>query len=161
VFFVCVILIEGLNEIYLVIITIFTGVKGAIARENISSVLSFFSLEENVTYIDIREKMQDSKVVLDAVGSAISSRELYLELYERGILPCGKICNLMIDMEYQEAMNRMGYQVLITGGDTPKKNKEGDYFLFWTKKSGITILCGAYAFDLSKDINKYNKGQKL
>lgn len=140
--------------IKLEIITIFTGVKGRVAKENILNVISHFGLEKNITFIDIRDKLQTSQTVLESVGSAMPSKDLYLELYQKGILPCGKICNSVIDAEYREAMDRLDYDILITGGDTPKKNAKGKYSLFWQKKSGITILRGAYAFGLSKKANK-------
>jgi len=133
--------------------TVNTMVKGAVAEKNIEDVLSFFNLKKNHFYVDIANKIQDDPIILNITGKPMTTLDVYRICREKSILPCGKICNTMIDREYDSIVKHFGFSQIITGGDTPKKNSKGVYSLFWAKPSGVTIIRGAYAFALSKSIN--------
>lgn len=139
--------------IELIIFTLKHGVKGVIAEKNIEDVLNFLGLKDDHFYLDISNKLQNDPKILAITGQPMKMLEVYKTCRERGILPCGKICNAMFDKSYETIMRLTGFNTLVTGGDTPKKNAKGVYSLFWKKPSGITIVRGAYAFGLSKAIN--------
>ncbi|MDD3498619.1 MAG: ATP-binding protein [Candidatus Moranbacteria bacterium] len=141
------------RSIELQIFTVDTKVKGRVAEENIENVLNFLNLKKNHFYVDVADKIQDNPKILDITGKPVTTLDVYKICREKGILPCGKICNTMIDGTYDSVMKDLGFTVMVTGGDTPKKNSKGAYSLFWTKPSGVTIVRGAYAFGLSKLIN--------
>lgn len=139
--------------IELQLFTVNTTVKGMVAEKNIENVLNFLNLKKNHFYIDIANKIQNDPKVLSIIGKPMTTLDVYKICREKGILPCGKICNTMIDGAYDSIMKNLGFSQMATGGDTPKKNSKGVYSLFWTKPSGVTIIRGAYAFALSKSIN--------
>ncbi|MBU4431218.1 hypothetical protein KKB16_03895, partial [Patescibacteria group bacterium] len=134
--------------------TIETGVKGRVTAENIRSVVSFLHLEQNHRLIDIADQLQTSSTVLGVTGEPVSTLEVYAKCRQEGTLPCGKICNSIMDAKYKEIMRDEGVTVLVTGGDTPKRNSDGRYSLYWEKPSGIIIFRGGYAFALTKRGNK-------
>jgi hypothetical protein len=149
-------------SIELQLFTVNTGVKGRIAEENIENVLNFLNLKANHFYIDITDQIQDDQKILKITGNPVTTLDVYRICREKGILPCGKICNTMIDGAYASVMKDLGFTTVVTGGDTPKKNSKGVYSLFWTKPSGVTIVRGAYAFSLSKSANSdYIRDHKI
>lgn len=142
------------RNIDLEIFTIKTGVKGSITQSNIDAMLGWLNIRDNHFYVDIQDKIQDSSVVLENVETRVSTLNVYLQCFKAGILPCGKICNSMIDRAYQNIMQERGYKALITGGDTPKLDRSRKYSLFWEKSNGLIIVRGGYAFNLSKKFNR-------
>jgi len=142
------------RDIDLEIFSILTGVKGRVAIENINKVIDYLELRDNLVFVDIREKVHDSDLILDIFAEPKKTIDLFLDCYRKMILPCGELCNSIMDAEYKRIMVEFGHDVLITGGDTPKKNENGQYSILWNKKSGISILRGAYAFGLGKNINR-------
>lgn len=150
------------KSIELQLFTVNTGVKGRIAEKNIENVLNFLNLREDHRYIDVADKIQDDQKILKITGNPATTLNVYRICGEKGILPCGEICNTMIDGTYASVMKDLGFTTLVTGGDTPKKNSKGAYSLFWTKPSGIIIVRGAYAFGLSKSANSdYIRDHKI
>ena len=141
------------RNIELRLFTVNTMVKGEVAGRNIENVLNFLNLKEQHFYVDIADKIQDDPKILEITGKPMTTLDVYKTCRNKNILPCGRICNTMIDGAYDSVMKDLGFNQMVTGGDTPKKNSAGVYSLFWTKPSGITIIRGAYAFALSKSIN--------
>jgi hypothetical protein len=139
--------------IKLIIFTLRSGVKGRVAEKNIEDVLNFLGLKDSHSYFDIADVSQDSPHILEVTGEPMSTIDVYRACYKKRVLPCGKLCNTMFDRAYDLVMKDLGFNQMVTGGDTPKKNSQGVYSLFWEKPSGITIVRGAYAFALSKSIN--------
>lgn len=135
------------------IFTLRSGVKGAMTESNIENVINFLNLKQKHSYFDIRDIIQDNPRILVLTGKPVTTLEVYRSCHENNILPCGKICNAMFDQAYDSVMKILNFDTMVTGGDTPKKNLEGVYSLYWKKPSGITIVRGAYAFALSKAIN--------
>ncbi|MFH1392180.1 MAG: hypothetical protein ABIG90_00655 [bacterium] len=133
------------KNIDLEIFTIKTGVKGSKTHNNIDAVLNWLNIRDNHFYVDIQDENQDS---------GVSTLNVYLQCFKAGILPCGKICNSIIDHVYQSIMQERGHKELITGGDTPKLNKFRKYSLFWEKSNGLVVVRGGYAFNLSKKFNR-------
>ncbi|MFA5023595.1 MAG: hypothetical protein WC523_01370 [Patescibacteria group bacterium] len=136
--------------ITLKLFTLKSGVKGTIADRNVENVIDFLGLYDNHLSVDISSRIQDNKKVLEVAGKPLATVDVYKACWEKGILPCGRICNSMFDEVYDSIMSRLGFNLLITGGDTPKKNQSGRYSIFWKKPSGITIVRGACAFALTK-----------
>jgi hypothetical protein len=141
------------RNIKLRIFTLKHGVKGEVTERNLENVLAHLSLKAKHFYVDIADTIQDDPKILDLFGKPMTTVGVYKACWERNILPCGKICNTMFDKAYDRLMEQYGFTQMVTGGDTPKKNEQGIYSLFWKKPSGITIVRGAYAFASSKAIN--------
>lgn len=141
------------KDIDLQLFTIDTGVKGKIAMQNVKNVVRHFGLEEKHFFVDGVNQIQDNPKILSITEQSLTTLDVYRKCLEKSILPCGKICNTMIDQSYDRVMKDTGFEVMVTGGDTPKMNDERVYSLFWKKPSGITIVRGGYAFGLSKKIN--------
>lgn len=142
--------------------TIETGVKGIVAKQNIENVLQDLKIGDQHVFIDASNLIQNNSKIIDITGKAMTTLAVYKRCLENNILPCGKICNSMLDGIYDSLMNELGFDVMVTGGDTPKKNIQGLYSLYWKKPSGITILRGGYAFGLTKRINaEYIEGKRI
>ena len=109
------------RSIKLQIFTVNTGVKGRITEENIENVLNFLDIKKNHFYVDVADKIQNDPSILNITGRPATTLEVYGICREKGILPCGKICNTMIDGAYDFVMKSLGFTVMVTGGDTPKK----------------------------------------
>jgi hypothetical protein len=150
------------REIELQIFTVETSAKGKMTHENIKNVLEFLNLQKNHFYVDVTNLVQNNPKILAVTGTPMTTMNVYKECRKKGVLPCGKICNAMIDGAYDDVMKKLGYSQMVTGGDTPKKNSKGVYSLFWTKPSGITIIRGGYAYSLTKSGNaKYIKDHNI
>lgn len=137
----------------LILFTVNTTVKGKVAENNIENVLRYLRIKRNHFYVDITHKFQDNPKIISALGSPMETLGVYRKCLIEGILPCGAICNAMMDREYESVMNKLGFDILITGGDTPKRSAAGIYSLFWDKPSGITIVRGGFAFAMAKASN--------
>ena len=140
--------------IELFVFTVETGAKGSVAAKNVAKTLEHFGLTKNHQIIDISTRLQTSELVTDVVGTPLSTLDVYRHCWQHGILPCGKLCNAMIDAAYLECMTVNRFTEIVTGGDTPKMSSGGQYSLSWKKPSGITIMRGAYAYGLSKHKNR-------
>lgn len=138
----------------LAIFTIDNGVKGSIAHKNVRSVLSHLGVKDNHQWIDIRHTMQTHERVLEFAGKGLTSLQVYEYCYLNEILPCGKLCNTVMDGAYRAFLEGEHIPELVTGGDTPKKNSAGEFTIFWTKPSGLSIVRGGYGFNLSKSGNR-------
>lgn len=141
------------RKIELETFTVETGVKGKMAMQNIATVIKHFGIINHMQ-IDITKKYQNDRRITAITGQPLTTLEVYRSCLAKNILPCGQICNVILDSSYTRLMEERGYTEMITGGDTPKKNQNGKYSLFWKKESGITIVRGSYAFGLNKQKNK-------
>jgi predicted PP-loop superfamily ATPase len=141
------------RRIALLTFTVNTAVKGTVAGRNIKNVLHHLGIERDHRFVDITTKLQDDPRIVGVTGHSMTTLDVYKKCLAMGVLPCGKICNAMMDCAYELVMRDLGFQAMVTGGDTPKKNSAGVYSLFWKKPSGITIVRGGYAFALSKRLN--------
>jgi hypothetical protein len=126
--------------------TIDTGYKGIETKNNIDKILEFEGLEKNHIWINITN---DEKLV-------------YKKLIENNQLPCGKICNQIINNYYINYLQKANDTILITGGDTPKYNPLlKRYSIFW-KKLDFDVLRGSAAFGLTKEkIKKIKEQEKI
>ena len=141
------------RNIELTTFTIETGLKGKTTAMNISNVLKYLQLDQSHITLDIARTIQEHSKVLAITKEPMTTLDVYRVCHKKGILPCGKVCNTMIDHAYEQLMMDCGVSELVTGGDTPKKNLSGIYSLSWSKPSGITIVRGGYGFGLSKHLN--------
>jgi len=150
---------RGIN---LDIFTINTGVKGKITNLNIKAIIKHLGLERQHFFVDITNEIQNNPQIVSIAGKIISTLEFYNLCFQRNILPCGRLCNSIIDGVYKRIMKEKRFTELVTGGDTPKKTNDGVYSIFWKKPSGIRIIRGGYAFNLSKKKNtQYLKENKI
>jgi len=138
------------RNIHLDTFTIDTGVKGSVAITNVNSVIKWLGIGANHRMIESGNDIQDQLVVQECVGEPMSMVQVYLQCFQLGIIPCGKVCNTMVDDVYKRVLVEMEYKELITGGDTPKKDIDGEYSIFWQKQSGITVIRGGAAYGISK-----------
>ncbi|MDF1496503.1 MAG: hypothetical protein P1P90_00395 [Patescibacteria group bacterium] len=137
----------------LTLFTIETGVKGRVAKANIQNIVSHMDLTRNHFFLDIRNQVQTHPKIIEVVGTPKTTLEVYGYCDDQHLLPCGKTCNTMIDQAYGKFMAEQGFTELITGGDTPKKNPQNNFSIFWEKPSGLIIVRGAFGFGLSKSKN--------
>jgi len=150
---------KGIN---LDIFTIDTGVKGKITDFNIRAIIKYLGLENQHFFVNIANEIQNNPKIVSIAGKSISTLKFYSLCLQKNILPCGRLCNAIIDAVYERIMKEKRYTELITGGDTPKKTNGGGYSIFWKKPSGIKIIRGGYAFNLSKKKNtQYLKENKI
>jgi len=133
--------------------TIETGAKGRITKCNIDNVMNFFGIKDHF-FLDVSSKIQDDPKVLAVTEKPMTTLEVYRYCRGKDILPCGKLCNTMVDGAYDDVMKRKGFSEMFTGGDTPKKNATGNYSIFWRKPSGVVIIRGGFAFGLTKEKNR-------
>lgn len=138
--------------IKLELFTVDTGFKGKMTMENITKVVGFLGLGRQHFWIDIRKAWQSGAAVTGSLGSPKTTVDVYRSCWQRNILPCGRICNSMMESAYRKVMDERGYSFLFTGGDTPKLNSDGKYSIFWQDGSIMTVR-GGYAFNLSKNRN--------
>lgn len=136
------------------VFTVATGVKGNVADKNVRDVISNLGLGEAHLTVDITHAIQDDPAVIAITGKTLDTFDVYRHCHATRTLPCGKLCNRMIDRAYLETMRATGYETLMTGGDTPKQKQDGNFSIHWKKPSGITIVRGGFAFGLSKTRNR-------
>ena len=134
--------------------TIMTGVKGKVAEDNIRNVIRHLGLQDSHRMIDITHATQDDPAVLAVTGKTLTTFEVYRHCAATRTLPCGKMCNRIIDRAYAETMRVLGHDTLMTGGDTPKPDQDGHFSIHWRKATGIAIMRGGYAFGLDKLRNR-------
>ncbi|MCK9438450.1 MAG: hypothetical protein WCY43_03130 [Patescibacteria group bacterium] len=142
----------SLRGIDLKLFTVDTGFKGSKTLENVNNVIDFLGLKSNHFWVDWSKRINKDQRILDSFSSPQKTTDVYKTCWERGELPCGKICNSIMEGAYSEVMKSLGYDVLFTGGDTPKINSAGKYSIFWKDGSILTVR-GGYAFNLSKSEN--------
>lgn len=130
------------------VFTVETGVKGRVTWENVKNVIDWLGLQERHFVVDITNRIESQPQVVERFGQK-SVTDVYLECFRQGILPCGKICNSMMDQTYIGIMNDRGYTELVTGGDTPKKNC-GQYSTFWCKNESLTVVRGGISYGRTK-----------
>lgn len=136
------------------VFTVATGVKGDVADKNVRETIRTLGPGETHLTVDITHAMQDDPAVIAVTGKTLDTFDVYRHCHTTGTLPCGKLCNRMMDRAYLETMRALGYDTLMTGGDTPKQKPDGNFSIHWKKPSGITIVRGGFAFGLSKTRNR-------
>ena len=149
-------LLKRICEKYNVKLKLFTienGFKGEKTWKNIIDVISYLNLQENFTIYDIRKNIVTDKELVSIFGENNTVEEIYAMCFLKNILPCGKICNKMMDMQYKEILNKENEELLITGGDTLKVNNN-ELSIYWQKKNGLKIVRGGAGFRISKNEGK-------
>lgn len=133
------------RSIELALFTVDHGFKGHITKANIEAIIKFEGLEKQHQWLDITKELnQEGKRKFD----------VYAESYKQGILPCGKICNALIDVAYRRILDKEQENILITGGDTPKFSPRlGRFSIFWEKPKFTVLRCAA-ALKLGKTTNR-------
>jgi len=150
-----------IRNIKIIPITIDYGFKGKKTWSNINNVLNFLKVKENHVVYDICSKKVKSKEIEEFFGPDLTVFNFYKKSYLSSILPCGKLCNYIIDKSYQKILSENNESFLVTGGDTPKINKEGKYSIYWETK-GFIIVRGGCAFQNTKKKNiNYIKEKKI
>jgi predicted PP-loop superfamily ATPase len=134
------------RKLNLLVFTIDHGFKGEKTRQNIQRVLEFECLE------GVHKSYPLSEEVDEKSGKRVV--ELYCDCIRDNVLPCGEICNRIMDEKYRKILKNLEQDVLITGGDTPILDRNGHYSIFWDKKSGIKVLRAGVLFCQSKNSNK-------
>ena len=140
-------------NIFLKVFTIDNGYKGKRTWENIHNVIRYLNLEKNYKIYDIRKKIIDDEIITKTFGTNCTSEEIYALCFFNDILPCGKICNIIMDNTYKKILLDEDEEYLITGGDTPKINN-GKYSVFWNKDNGLKIVRGGSGFRINKKIGE-------
>ncbi len=135
------------------IFTIDNGYKGKRTWNNINRVIKHLNLEDNYIVYDIKDEIVTDPFLTDKFGKGNTVLETYAICFMENILPCGKICNTIMDNKYKEILKKEELEYLITGGDTLKIT-DNHFSIYWTKKNGITIVRGGAAFRISKNIGK-------
>ena len=131
------------------VFTVETGFKGRRTAENIDRCIGYFGLQDSFTKIDISDRPFSGGPIDEMFGRPVSVSEAYVSLFEKKIIPCGKVCNYFLDTVYAGLSERRGVPYILTGGDTPKYNGER-FSLYWRKKSGVTIVRTGAAYGLTK-----------
>ncbi|MFA7717443.1 MAG: ATP-binding protein [Candidatus Absconditabacterales bacterium] len=130
--------------IELLCFTLDHGYKGDQAHKNIGNVIRFEGLENQHKRIDIQDQETHGK----------KNIEQYSECIQHNILPCGPLCNKIVDLNYKEILNQHDEDILITGGDTPKFNKKLGRYSILREKPEFTVLRGGTAFGMNKQSNQ-------
>ena len=141
------------HNIDLCAFTVDTGFKGTLTWENINRCVQFMNLEHRFEILDVRQRKFSTPEILKQFNNPVTSMEMYAMCFEESILPCGKLCNSMMDTMYREYAASKGVSHILTGGDTPKKDKDGHYTIFWEKIKGITIVRAGAALHVTKHAN--------
>lgn len=148
-------------KIELEIFTVETGFKGKLTWRNIRNIIDFLNLEKQYMIVDIVQRTEDQPFIVERFGLK-TVEEIYRYCFIQHQLPCGKICNSMLDRTYIEIMQNKGYTELMTGGDTPKRGPNGDLSIFWHKNDALTIIRGGVLFGRTKLGNqRYVKNHDL
>lgn len=124
--------------------TVDHGYKWNQAYKNIDNIIKFEELENQHTWIDIKNKQSGEK----------ENIKLYSECIQQNMLPCGPTCNKIIDSNYRRIMDLYNEDTLITGWDTPKFNKRLGRYSILREKPEFTVLRGGLAFWMDKESNK-------
>ncbi len=139
--------LRKLTDDYNVELNLFTinhGYKGNKVKKNIRRVLEFENLKNNHEWININDK----------------DKCIYTDMIVNKKLPCGKICNDILDNYYKKYLKQNSNNLLITGGDTPKFNESlKRYSIFW-KKRDYCVLRGSAALGLTKEKIKNIKNEE-
>lgn len=136
-------------KVKLNVFTIENGFKGKRTWMNIYNVIDFLGLRDNWKIYDIRNDIVTDEHIVNKFGENFTVEQIYALCFFENILPCGKVCNVMMDNQYKKVLNEFNEEYLITGGDTPKiTNKK--YSIFWKKQSGINIIRGGASFRINK-----------
>lgn len=136
-------------NIKLNVFTIKNGFKGERTWYNIYNVIDFLGLKDNWKVYDIRNDIVTDEYITNLFGKNLSVEQIYALCFFEDVLPCGKICNTMMDNQYKKVLEEFNEEYLITGGDTPKIN-DGKYSIYWRKNSGINVIRGGASFRINK-----------
>lgn len=133
--------------------TVITGYKGKRTLQNIENVLRHFKLRDKHRYYDIRKRLYRG-LIKETFGREMKVSEVYGMCFKKNILPCGPLCNSIIDSAYRRIMSNYGVKELITGGDTPIIDKDNNFTIFWHKeKENIVTVRAGVGFGLNKKKN--------
>ncbi len=141
-----------LRNIELEVFTVDTGFKGLKTINNVNQVIDFLGLTDKHSWTQRANVLNYSSPIVDLIGHEETTANVYRHCWKNSILPCGKVCNSIMEAAYQEIMQDKGYNILFTGGDTPKINSDNKYSIFWHDGKTLTVR-GGYAFGLSKKMN--------
>ena len=140
-------------NVNLELFTIENGFKGEKTWNNINNVIDYLNLRDYYKVYDIRNNIVTDNAITKLFGKDKTVEEIYALCLINNILPCGKICNSIMDSGYKDVLQVHNEDYLITGGDTPKLN-DGRYSVVWHKKNGLNIIRGGVGFRISKDIGR-------
>lgn len=111
--------------------------KWKISIQNIDSIIDDLNIRNNHKFIDI----------------VAAENWNYKEWYTQWIMPCGKLCNKIIDSYYKNFLDENKANLLVTGWDTPKYNsKLWRYSILWEKEN-FDVLRWWISFWLNKKRN--------
>ena len=149
-------LLKKMCDKYHVTLNLFTienGFKGERTWDNIYRVIKKLELENTYKVYDIREQVITDEKLVSIFGEGHTVEEIYALCFMNNILPCGKICNTILDNQYKRILQEENEEYLITGGDTPKINNNR-YSVFWVKPNGLKIVRGGAGLRINKNIGK-------
>jgi len=139
------------KEIELIPVTIDYGFKGRKTQENINNIIDFLEID-NLKLIDIQNQPA-TKRVQARFGEGIKVYDFYKKCLQETILPCGPLCNSIIDRSYKQVLDELGDKSLVTGGDTPVYNK-GNFSIVWPQPLGFDVIRGAFSLGGTKKKNQ-------
>lgn len=142
------------EKIELRLFTIDNGFKGKKTWNNIQNCLKAMELKENWKLYSVKNEVIHQKIISETIGESLTVAEIYSYCFMNNILPCGKICNSIMEQFYQQILEENEEEYLVTGGDTPKINEKQEFSIFWKKPSNVKIVRAGAAFRLQKEQGK-------
>ncbi len=133
--------------------TIDYGFKGKETWKNISQVIDFLHQNDKYFVYDISSESVSILASPSAKNESMKVFDFYKSCVKEGVLPCGAMCNSIIDWAFQRILKNYNDEYLITGGDTPKRNTKGIYSIFW-ETHGFTVVRAGAAFGNTKNKNR-------
>jgi hypothetical protein len=141
-------------------VTVDHGFKGSITWTNIRAVLEATDLLANHRVYAISQDAAPAEarsslaaVLPDGAETAGASVvEFFQCCVKHGIVPCGRLCNQVIDAQYKRILSEFCDDHLVTGGDTPKLNS--DHFSILWQKHGYVVVRAAFALGCTKEKNR-------
>jgi len=135
------------------VFTIDTGCKGHITMQNIlNCTKKILSCNSNSTFkiYDYKERKFYNDIISETFDAPRSMMEIYKQCYEDRVIPCGRLCNSIMDSLYMEILQEFNTSKLFTGGDSPKVNSQGKYTIFWKKQNGLYVVRVGAGFGITK-----------
>lgn len=131
------------------VFTIDNGVKGSRTWQNIYNVINYLGLIKSHEVINIADCYTNVLNTILGIEKIMKVKEIYCYCLEHGILPCGQVCNSILNPVYEQIIQKNKLSYIVTGGDTPKFS-DGRYSIFWKKNPNLTIVRGGVIFKGSK-----------
>lgn len=105
------------EKIELRLFTIDNGFKGKKTWNNIQNCLKAMELKENWKLYSVKNEVIHQKIISEIIGENLTVAEIYSYCFMNNILPCGKICNSIMEQFYQQILEENEEEYLVTGAE--------------------------------------------